>query len=116
LRIGVTEAAVAAQGRLALLNGGEPTILAAEAGIIRTPRIILRLRVRADADGHGENCQHEKYDSHGRSPRVAMLLNYKRRDSNIIAVATQRISVLHPLRLHNARIGERANIGTRKSL
>src|SRR6202045_4750570 len=65
LRIGVTEAAVAAQGRLALSNGGEATILAAEAGVIRAPRIILGLRARADPGRHGENCQHEKQGSHG---------------------------------------------------
>jgi hypothetical protein len=76
LRIGVAEAAVSAQRRLALLNGGEPTILAAEAGVIRAPRIILRLRARADPGCHSEYCQHEKQDSHGRSPGVAMLLNH----------------------------------------
>src|ERR1700685_2905992 len=76
LRIGVTEAAVATQGGLALLNGGEPTILAAEAGVIRAPRVILRLRARADPGGHSENCQQEEQGSHGRSPGVAMPLNH----------------------------------------
>jgi hypothetical protein len=76
LRIGVAEAAVAAQGRLALLNGGEPTILAAEAGVIRAPWIVLRLRPCADPGRHGENCQYAKQDSHGRSPGVAMLLSH----------------------------------------
>jgi hypothetical protein len=65
LRIGVTEAAVSAQGGQALLNGCEPAILAAEAGVICAPRIILRLRARADPGRDSENCQHEKQDSHG---------------------------------------------------
>src|ERR1700719_4735539 len=63
LRIGVAETTVAAQGRLALLNGSEPTILAAEAGVVRAPRIILRLGARADSGRRGENCQREKQDS-----------------------------------------------------
>jgi hypothetical protein len=75
LGIGVAEAAVSAQGRLALLQGREPTILAAEAGVIRAPWIILRLRARADPGCRYGYCQHEKQGSHGRSPRVAMPLH-----------------------------------------
>jgi hypothetical protein len=65
LRICVTEAAVPTQGSQALLKGCEPTILAAEAGIICTPRIVLRLRARAGSSYHNENCQHEEQNSHG---------------------------------------------------
>jgi hypothetical protein len=72
LRIGIAEAAVATQGRLALLNGGEPTILAAEAGVICTPRIILSLCWGANLGCHNENCQHEGQNSHGLSPGVAL--------------------------------------------
>ena len=65
LRICVTEAAVPAQCSHALLNGCEATILAAEAGVICAPRIILRLRPRADLSCYSDNCQHEKQNSHG---------------------------------------------------
>jgi hypothetical protein len=65
LRIGVAEAAVPTQGSQALLKGCKPTILAAETGVVRTPRIILRLRPRADPSCHNDNCQHEKQNPHG---------------------------------------------------
>jgi hypothetical protein len=76
LRICVTEAAVPTQRSQALLKCCESTILAAEAGVICAPRIILRLRARADADCHNANCQYEKQSSHGSSPGVALMLQY----------------------------------------
>jgi hypothetical protein len=76
LGIGVAEAAIPAQGRLALLQGREPTILAAEAGVIGAPWIILRPGGRADPGCHDQYCQHEKQGSHGRSPRIAMPLHH----------------------------------------
>jgi len=63
LRICVTEAAVPTQGCHALLNGRKPTILAAEAGVVCAPRIILRLRPRADPSCYNDNCQHESRSS-----------------------------------------------------
>jgi hypothetical protein len=65
LRICVTEATVPAQGSHTLLNGREPTILAAEASVICAPRIILCLRAGADPGCHKDDCQHKKQHSHG---------------------------------------------------
>src|SRR5580692_2356339 len=68
LRIGVAETAHAGERGHALLKTREPAIGAAQAAILRAPRIILRLRGRADPRRHGENCQYEKQNSHGDLP------------------------------------------------
>ena len=57
LRIGVAEAAHAGERGHALLKSREPAIGAAQAAILRAPRIILRLRGGADPRRHGANCQ-----------------------------------------------------------
>jgi len=88
LRIGVAEAAHAGERGHALLKGREPAIGAAQAAVLRAPRIILRLRARADPGRHGENCQYEKQNSHGRSPGFAMVLKHQRRAGDIIAAVT----------------------------
>jgi hypothetical protein len=68
LRIGVTEAAHAGERGHALGKGCEPAIGAAQAAILRAPRIILRLRARVDPGRHGENRQQEQQNSHGDLP------------------------------------------------
>jgi 2-oxoglutarate dehydrogenase complex dehydrogenase (E1) component-like enzyme len=74
LGIGVAEAAVSTQGRQTLLEGCESAILAAEARIVRAPRIILSLRACAGSSyRHHHYCQHEKQQSHGRSPDVTLV-------------------------------------------
>jgi hypothetical protein len=76
LRICVAEAAVSTQGRQTLLEGCEPAILTAKARIICAPRIILCLRACAAGSYRHDNCQHEKQNSHGRSPDVTLVLKH----------------------------------------
>jgi hypothetical protein len=73
LRIGVAEAAHAGECGHALGKGREPAIGAAQAAILRAPRIVLRLRGRADSGSHGENRQYEKQSSHSDLPVFAAL-------------------------------------------
>jgi hypothetical protein len=94
LRIGVAEAAVPAQGGQTLLVGREPAILAAEARIIRAPRIILCFRGRAGSSYRHDSRQHEKQNSHGRSPDVTLVLDYDPIQLNRIIIRNLRLSMI----------------------
>src|SRR5580704_15800988 len=64
-------AADAADGRQALLEGGEAAIASAAgaaAAVDRAPRIVLRLGACAKRGNGNENSQREKQDSHDRLP------------------------------------------------
>src|SRR5215472_14604810 len=66
-------AADAANGRQALLEGGEATISAtthAAATVLRAPWIVLRSRRRARHDCGGKKSQRDQRNSHGRLPNV----------------------------------------------
>src|ERR1700731_5425354 len=80
-------AADAADGRHALLEGGEAAIASAAgaaAAVDRAPRIILRLRRRTDRRDGNENSQRQKQDSHWSLPHVARVERSETRErSNV---------------------------------